>query len=174
MNFIRPEVAIWLLRWRESLVGGGLVGIGLWMFWRGLVRHNLIFQAAGAAVAIVGFSIAVTSYRRTAFALGGGTSTAGPGVVEVTERRITYLTSIGGGIVHLDVLTRIELRNLPDGGRAWLLKQRGYQSILIPVDAVGSDQLFDVFSSLSGLEPDRLVAAVRSTAQPRTVVWQAK
>ena len=73
-----------------------------------------------------------------------------PGVVEVDEGQISYLGPAFGGSISVPEL--VELRLLTAGGRRmWRLKQADGQALLIPVEAVGADRLFD--GQGTGTEP---------------------
>jgi len=53
------------------------------------------------------------------------------------------------------------LRLVTAGGRRlWRLRQNDGQTLLIPVEAVGGEALFDAFSGLPGLDTQALVAAL--------------
>ena len=147
---IRTEALAWLWRWREVAFGLVLLVAGLWVASGG----GYLLVPFGGAIAALGLAFAVMAWRRLRFGQGDG----GPGVVEVIEGQIGYLGPGGGGYVGLPDL--VELRILVLRGRkVWRLKQSDGQALLIPIDAVGADALFDAFASLPGLDMGALVAA---------------
>ena len=169
-GFLRPEVARWLSRWAESMAAGGLALLGAYALWRGIHRYNLILDLIGLVLLLIGAAVFWASFQRTRFAR----TTKGPGLVEVTERQISYLTPEGGGAIELDELTRLELRSTISDGRSWVLKQRAGLTLFIPVEATGAERLFDAFAALPGIDGARLVAAVNATGDQRDVIWRAE
>ena len=63
MSFVRPEVRAGLWRWREALIGSGLIALGL--YWA-LVVHGLIGWI-GWAVVPCGAALAITGIQRARF-----------------------------------------------------------------------------------------------------------
>lgn len=148
---IRPEALATLRRWQEVALGGAGMTLGLWLFTRG----GWILMPLGAGIAALALGYAVLSVRRMRFAQGAGA----PGVVEVDEGQISYFGPVAGGAVSLREL--VELRLLARGGqRFWRLKQQDGQALLVPVDAMGADRLFDAFAALPGMDSQALVAAL--------------
>lgn len=148
---IRPEVMDALRRWRELLFAAGFVALGLWIAQGGgyiLVPLGLIIGAYGA-------SAAVLAVRRMGFSPGPGS----PGVVEVVEGRIAYFGPEDGGFIALPDMTDLRLVIHQDR-RLWRLREAGGNTLMIPVDALGAEALFDAFVSLPGLDTARLSAAL--------------
>ena len=50
MSFVRPELAARLRRWREPMVWAALLGVGLWLVWRGYARARAAAVRARAAL----------------------------------------------------------------------------------------------------------------------------
>ena len=169
MSLLRPEVSTWLRRWAESLAALGLAGLGVWALWRGFARFNQVQELIGLVMLVIGLAAFWASFQRARFARGH----LGPGLVEIDERQISYMTPLGGAAVDLEALTRIEMRTYDAAGRVWVLKQSRGASLQIPVNAAGADRLFDAFSALPGMESTRLVAAVNATSDQRDVIWRA-
>jgi hypothetical protein len=157
MILVRPEVRETLSRWREPIIGAGLAGLGLWVATRG----GWLLLPAGAVLAALGVGWALLGLRRMRFA-GRGDA---PGVVELDEGRISYLGPQVGGEISLSDLTEIRLLALR-GRRVWRLRQSDGQALLVPVDATGSEALFDAFASLPGLSSADLVAALDGEVAP--------
>ena len=147
---IRTEALGWLWRWREVGFGLLLVLAGLWM----VSGRGYLLVPVGGGVALLGLAFAVMAWRRLRFGQGDG----GPGVVEVIEGQVGYLGPGGGGFVGLPDLVELRLLSLR-GRKVWRLKQADGQALLIPIDAVGADALFDAFASLPGLDTGALVAS---------------
>ncbi len=168
MGLIRPELTRWLARWGESIGAGGLALLGLWLLWRGIQRYNWMTEAIGLVFLVIGAAIFWVSFQRSRFS----GRQAGPGLVEVTERRISYLTPAGGAFVDLEAMTRLELRTTIQFGRVWVLKQSEGPTLFIPISATGSEKLFDAFSALPGMEAAKLIAAVHAKSDQRDVIWR--
>ena len=148
---IRPEAQRALWRWREVAAGLGLALLGLW----GMRLGGYLLVPLGAAVALAGMSLALLAWRRLRFATQG----EAPGVVQVIEGQVSYMGPQVGGFVSLRDL--IELRLIAmQGRRLWRLKQADGQTLLIPVQAAGSEALFDAFAALPGMSSADLIAAL--------------
>lgn len=148
---IRPEL-IAAARRADGLIGAGFVGAaGLWLIWLG----GYLLVPVGAGVIVLGAGLAVMAWRRMRFAQ----ETQAPGIVEVDEGQIGYLGPTIGGYVSLPELAELRLITMR-GRRLWRLKQTDGQTILIPVDAAGAEQLFDAFASLPGMDSAALVTAI--------------
>ena len=152
---IRPEVFALLRRAHEVILALAVIGCGAWLIWLG----GYVLWPVGAVVAALGVSWAVLAWRRMRFAQG----TDAPGVVEVDEGQVGYLGPASGGFVSLPELIELRLLTLR-GRRMWRLKQADGQALLIPVDAAGSERLFDAFASLPGMDSGALVQALGANA----------
>ncbi|QEW18740.1 hypothetical protein LA6_000915 [Marinibacterium anthonyi] len=165
MSFIRPEARAHLMRWREVLIGGAMALVGLsWAMGPGGLLGWLgwVLVAAGAA-------LVVTGVRRMRFRRDG----LGPGVVQVDEGRISYFGPLEGGAVSASELERVILdpTNFPP---CWVLEQPGWPPLHIPVNASGSDALFDAFGALPGLDTRRLLSHLNRKAPMPVVVWERR
>jgi len=148
---IRPELIAAARRGHEVIWAAGIVAAGGWLVWLG----GYLLVPVGLAVAGMGMALALMAWRRMRFAQ----DTVTPGVVEVDEGQIGYLGPMIGGYVSLPELAEVRLITLR-GRRLWRLKQNDGQTILIPVDALGAEKLFDAFASLPGMDSAALVAAL--------------
>ncbi len=148
---IRPAVLALLLRAREVILAAVVVAFGGWL----IALGGYVLTPLGLAVAALGLSWGLLGLRRMRFAQGSDA----PGVVEVDEGQVGYLGPTAGGFVSLPELVEIRLLTLR-GRRMWRLKQADGQAVLIPVDAAGSDRLFDAFASLPGMDSGALVQAL--------------
>lgn len=167
-GFIRPELRRQMTRWAEPIMAAGVALLGLMFLVRGLQRYNFITEAIGVVLLLIGAAAFWAAFRRVQFRQVG----KGPGLVDVTERRITYMTSLGGDSVDLEAMTRLEIRNSMEFGRVWALKQAGGPTLFIPVAAAGSEKLFDVFAVLPDIDVAHMVASVNSSDANRTVIWR--
>ncbi len=170
MSFVRPEVAGWLRRWGEGFAAAAIFLLGLWLLYRGFSQYNWMSQAIGAILTLGGGLVFLAVAQRIRFY----TADHGLGVVEVTERQITYLAYENGASVDLAALTRLELRTSLNHGRTWVLKQSEGPTIFIPTSAEGAEKLFDAFNTLPGFDPAHLVAALKSDSDQRDIIWRGK
>jgi len=151
MSFIRPEARATLWRLREMLAAAAVALAGLWLI---LLGGLFLLLVGGLVIGLAG-GLALLGLRRLRFAQEG----MAPGVVEVDEGQISYLGPAFGGSISTPEL--VELRLLTAAGRRmWRLKQADGQALLIPVEAVGAERLFDAFSALPGLDTQALVEAL--------------
>jgi hypothetical protein len=162
-GFLRPEAAATLRRWREVLVALAVIALGLWI----AASPGPILQGAGYVLAALAAAALVPAIRRARFAPGG----EGPGVVQVVEGRILYMGPVTGGAVSVRELTSLSLRRDTEGRAAWVLTEPG-QLLAIPVDAAGAEALFDAFTALPGLGPQRLLAARQSVRPGTETLWR--
>lgn len=159
MSFIRPEAQMTLMRWREVLVGmtldlGGLVLV------LGPGRARLVI---GVLMMLLGTALTFVGIQRARFRGKGG----GAGLVELDERQITYFGPEMGGVLALEDLTRISV--VPP--HAWELTDINFQRLTIPVDAEGTEALFDAFTALPGLSVSKLADAAQTAPPARTIIW---
>jgi hypothetical protein len=168
MNLIRPELRLWLTRWGETLGAGVLASVGALTIWRGVLRYNWLTQSIGATLLFIGLGLFWVSFQRSRFS----GRQIGPGLVEVTERQIRFMTANGGSAVDIAAMTRLELRTTIEYGRVWMLKQSEGPTLFIPVATTGSEKLFDAFSILPGMDPAKLIAAINSRSTDREIIWR--
>ena len=141
---IRPELLSAAVRGREVIAALVLTGFGVWIAGQG-----------GYLLLPLGLAWAILSWRRLRFLQEG----EAPGIVQVTEAQIAYMGPRVGGFVSLPDMTEVRLLTLR-GRRAWKLRQADGQQLYIPVEAQGSEALFDAFASLPGMDSAGLVAAL--------------
>ena len=160
---IRPDALAALRRWREAIIAGCVIVLGLWL---GLSPGPVV-EGVGYVLALIGVLMMILALRRIRFARPGD----GPGVVTLDEGRIAYLGPYYGGAVAIRDMTRLSLRRAT-GGQTWVLTHP--EGVLaIPVNALGADQLFDAFSALDGLNMPHLLRALRETTPGTVTLWQA-
>ncbi|MEM6324228.1 MAG: hypothetical protein AAF748_11110 [Pseudomonadota bacterium] len=161
-SLIRPDLKARLWLWREPILGGVLTLCGAaWVF----TEFGLMFWV-GLAVTCAGAIVVYTGVQRLRFQVGAG----GPGVVQVTERQVTYFGPEEGGAVSIDALAQITL--VPGKSHnAWVLRERTGLSLAIPTHASGADALFDVFASLDGIRTEHMLSQLRTPPKMPTVIW---
>jgi len=161
---IRPEAMERLRKWREAMVGLGLLAAGLWL----MTRPGLILPGLGALLALAGLSLGLVGVRRVRFRAGG----EGPGIVQVVEGQISYFGPHGGGFMALDEIARLWLS--ADGAN-WLIRAQDGHHLTIPRAARGAEALFDTFATLEGLDIAQLLRRI-SAAPSLTdqLIWQRK
>ncbi len=168
MSFIRPEAATALRRWREVLVGLVVGLVGVWLITNRFGALNLI----GWGLAVGGFAMLVAGVRHARFPAGTG----GTGIVELDERQLTYFSADIGGAVSLDDLLKVAIRTSDEGPLAsdmfWEWTDATGQTLTIPSDAEGSDQIFDALSALSGVDYDAIMKASGDDSPNYFVIWQ--
>ena len=168
MSVLRPEVTDALRKGQEVIAAGVVMAVGLWLTWLG----GYLLVPVGLLVIGVGAILAHMAWRRMRFAQ----VVAAPGIVELDEGQVGYLGPGDGGFLSLEELVELRLMRL-HGKRMWRLKQADGQALLIPVEAQGSERLFDAFASLPGMDTRALVAALdASPAVPglaeTRVIWR--
>ena len=161
MSFLRPEARAALVQWRETLVGAAVLLLGLW--WAsgfGLLKW------LGIGLVAVGAVLIVSGIQRARFRIGQG----GPGVVQVDEGEVAYFGPLNGGSVAMRSLSRVVLdgRSQPP---VWALYQPGQAPLHIPVNAAGSDALFDAFASLDGIKTEHMLAQLKAAPDHPVVIW---
>ncbi|MCA0871792.1 hypothetical protein LCL97_13220 [Seohaeicola saemankumensis] len=163
MSFIRPEAKAALWRWREVIAGVALAVLGAsWVTGPGglLGWVGLALVAAGTALVVIGIQRA--RFRRT---IGG------PGIVQVDEGQITYFGPLTGGAAAVADLQSLALDPTAKPAH-WVLVRRGEPPLTIPVNAEGSDALFDAFASLPGLRVQRMLAELNGNTPHPVVIWE--
>jgi hypothetical protein len=163
MTFFRPEAKAALWRWREVLGAVALAVLGLW--W--IIGPGGLLALPGWALVVVGVALALVGVQRVRFRGAGD----GQGAVQVDEGQIAYFGPLTGGVVALTALERLSLDR--DAKPAhWRLDVPGQAAVSIPVNAAGSDALFDAFATLPGFRTERMLAELRSNRRHSVVIWE--
>ncbi|MCA0905932.1 hypothetical protein LCM27_05925 [Ruegeria marisrubri] len=163
MSFIRPEAKLALWRWREVLVAGFVLILGLsWINGPG----GLLGWVGWLLVAVA-IALAVIGVQRARFRTGTG----GQGVVTVDEGQITYFGPLDGGIIATREIERLALDPTSTPAH-WVLEQPGQAVLHIPVNAEGAEALFDVFSALPGLKTEHMLAELNGGSAHPVVIWE--
>lgn len=163
-EFLRPEVRAILWRWREVLIAGVVLALGLWWIFTGVGINRWL----GYIFAAIGIGWAVAGAQRARFRQGGD----GPGVVQVRERRLAYFGPLDGGVIDVEDLTRLEIDPSSKPEPSWILTGIGGQRIAIPVNAAGAEALFDVFASLPDIKTTAVLDVLSRTPDARVTVWR--
>ena len=162
-GFLRPEVRALLWRWRELLIGVLLALFGLWL----VLGPGFLLSVPGYALLFGGAILAFLGVQRGRFRGADG----GAGSVQVDEGQVTYFGPLTGGSVALRELERLTLDRALVPAH-WRLEQRGHPALLIPVNAEGSDALFDAFAALPGLRTERMLQELQGAPHQAVVIWQ--
>lgn len=155
MTLIRPEVTALFHRYSGAITAGAIVLLGLWL----MALGGYVLFPLGLIIGGIGVTLTVTALRKARFAQ----DVTAPGIVELDEAQVGYFAPELGGFLSLDELVELRILSLR-GRRVWRLKQADGQALLIPVDAAGSDRLFDAFANLPGMDSAALVAALQPSA----------
>nr|WP_216859451.1 hypothetical protein [Sulfitobacter aestuariivivens] len=151
------------MRWREVIVGALLALVGLWL----VLGPGFLLAVPGYAGLLGGAMLIWLGVQRARFRGSDG----GLGAVQVDEGQVTYFGPLTGGTASMRELERLSLdRSLFPAH--WRLEQPGQPPVLIPVNAEGSDALFDAFASLPGLQTEHMLAELRATPHQAVVIWQ--
>ena len=163
-EFLRPEARAFLWRWREVLVAGVVIALGVWWIFTGIGINRWL----GVIFTLIGLGWTYTAVQRARFAQEGD----GPGVVQVRERRLAYYGPLDGGMIDVEDLTQLELDPSSHPDPSWVLSGVGGQRIAIPINAAGADALFDVFAALPGIETASVLDVLSRTPDARVILWQ--
>lgn len=169
MSFIRPEVRASLWRWREVAFTGAIVLLGVHLIGRGWDMSSALLLGLGGLLATAATGLLYLAIQRARFMTGA----MAPGVVEITERRVSYMGPVEGFTVSLDALTRVEIRQSRYHGAMWELYHTEGRHITIPTAAKGAEVLFDTFAALKGADTELMIEATIHPVKERYVVWQA-
>ncbi|MFK7874767.1 MAG: hypothetical protein AB8B71_03160 [Paracoccaceae bacterium] len=160
-SFIRPEARDTLWRWREVLVGAALIVMGSW--W--IVGPGQLMGLVGGGAALVGAGLAYVGTQRARFRGRQG----GVGSVDVDEGQIIYFGPLTGGAMALRDMTELALLR-SSVTTHWRLSSKE-ERLFIPIDADGADVLFDAFTTLPGLNVQRMLGHLNDETPHDTVIW---
>lgn len=163
---MRPEARATLWRLREVLATGLLTLWGVHLIGRAVVRDSLTLGMIATLITGVATVLLFFAILRLRLITPGKS----PGVIEVDEREVRYLSPYGGAYVSLNDLTRLEIVT-NDVGTYWVLSHLGGSPLSVPTNADGAEQLFDTFSALPGLRIEEAVRAV-AAGPGRHLVWK--
>lgn len=167
MGFFRPEVRALLWRWREVLGGVAVALIGLWL----VMGPGFLLAVPGYILLVAGAVFVWLGIQRARFRGADG----GAGAVQVDEGQVTYYGPLAGGTVALREMDRLSLDRSMYPAH-WKLDQAGQVPLLIPVNAAGSEALFDAFATLPNLKTERMLQELHATRdqvlKQAVVIWQ--
>lgn len=161
MSFIRPEAQAAILQWREVLIGLAVLILGLW--W---TAGSGILKWVGVAITLGGAVLIYTGLQRARFRSANG----GPGVVTVDEGEISYFGPLSGGVASIADLNMVVL-DPTQKPPVWILQQPRQMDIAIPVNAEGTDQLFDAFAKLPGIRTEYMLSSLKADNSQPVVIW---
>ncbi len=174
---IRPDAQAQIVRFREAIIGGGVVALGLW--WA--IGSLGLLKWMGVAVALIGAAIFWQGVLRARIRRGSG----GVGVVQIDERQVIYLAPAhipgggfsGGGFASLDLVHDISLARDSAGQPVWRFRTE-MELLTIPVAAEGAEGLFDALTVLPGIDIPAAINAVNrmrdGRGDDRVVIWSRK
>lgn len=163
MTFFRPEAQAELWRWRECIAGGMIALLGLWL----VFGPGFLLAVPGWALILAGIVAIWLGVQRARFRGKDG----GAGAVQVDEGQVTYFGPLTGGTVALREMDRLSLERSMFPAH-WRLDQPGQSPLLIPVNAAGSEALFDAFATLPGLRTEHMLTELHATRHQAVVIWR--
>lgn len=163
---IRDDAKAALNRWRDALIGAGLILLGL--YW-GFFTGGGLLHWIGYVVVLGGAVMVYTGIQRGRF----HRDETAPGIVQVVERRISYFGPLSGGIVDLEALEALSLDPTARPPH-WLLQAPGQPALAIPLGSKGADQLFDAFATLPGIRTEHMLHQMQAGARQPVVIWRAE
>ena len=163
VEFLRPEVRAMAWRYRDMLLGLAVLALGL--FWG--LRSYGVLQWIGYGLIAFGGIWAVAGLQRGRFRQDD----AGPGVVQIRERRLAYFGPLDGGVMDVADLTMLEIDPTSHPTPSWVLTGVGQQRIAIPINAKGAEDLFDVFAALPNIQTNTVLDVLSRTPDARVTVW---
>jgi len=162
--FFREESKAQLWRWREVLLGMGILLLGGWL---ALTSIGLIAWIGWVLLAI-GAVWLFAGVQRARFRVGIG----GAGMVQVDEREVIYFGPLQGGSVSIEAISKIELIPAEGATQRWVLFEPGRNPLSIPTNADNAENLFDAFAALDGFEMQATLSALNAPPDHPVVIWQ--
>jgi len=162
-DFFRPEVRAFFWRWREVLLAGVVLLLGIWWALSGVGINVWL----GYIFCLIGIGWCIAGVQRARFAQDGD----GPGVVQIRERRLAYFGPLDGGIMDVADLSRLEIDPASHPDPSWVLTSIEGQILNIPINAKGAEDLFDVFAGLPDIKTNTVLDVLSHTPDARVTVW---
>lgn len=162
-DFLRPEVRAFFWRWREVLLAGVVLALGIWWALTGIGINKWL----GYIFCLIGIGWGIAGVQRARFAQDGD----GPGVVQIRERRLAYFGPLDGGIMDVADLSRLEIDPTSHPDPSWILTSIEGQVLAIPINAAGAEDLFDVFAALPDIRTSAVLDVLSRTPDARVTVW---
>lgn len=162
MTFFRPEAQATVWRWREVLFGVLVALFGIWF----IVGPGFLLAVPGYAFLVGGGALMWLGVQRGRFRGAGD----GAGAVQVDEGQVSYFGPLTGGSLALREMQSLTLDGTMFPAH-WRLSQEGSPPLLIPVNAAGSEALFDAFATLPGLKTERMLSTLNANRHQAVVIW---
>jgi hypothetical protein len=162
-DFFRPEAKALIWRFRDVWGALSVLGLGIWWAITGLG----FVQWLGFAIAALGAMLLVAGVQRGRFRQGSD----GPGIVQITERRLAYFGPLDGGVMDINDLSRLSFDPTGHPAPYWILTGPEEGDIAIPTTATGAEALFDAFSSLPGIQTEKMLGVLSDPPEHRVVIW---
>ena len=172
MSLIRSSIGEKLRDWREPILWGGLLALGLWLIFTGYRDLAALNLAAGLLASAIGFGLLRDALRRRRLRADAPSE----GMVVIDEARIGYFGPRGGGFVDLPAVVSVEIVTRPhvppDSAHAWLIRAEDGSSLVIPLGAHGAEALVSTLSALPGIDFDLGAEAVSDPGARRATLWR--
>lgn len=170
MSFLRPEAVDFLRRWQGVLAGAAILATGgYWSVWQ-----SGALRLVGVAVLLLGIATLVHAITR----LRIRAPRSGVGVVEITERQLTYFHPVQGAVASLDAVERVEIRTIPTGGERpdmfWVLHHDDGPPVIVPGGAQGAERLMDAIVAFPHADYGQVIAASHARDKAVFLVWSRK
>ncbi len=162
-DFFRPEAKALIWRFRD--VWGALLVLGLGIYWAATGYGFVVWL--GFSIAGLGVVLLVAGIQRGRFRQGND----GPGVVQITERRLAYFGPLSGGVMDINDLSRLSFDPTGHPAPYWILTGPEARDIAIPTTAAGAEALFDAFSSLPGIKTEAILGVLSDPPDHQVVIW---
>jgi hypothetical protein len=163
MSFLRPEARAMIWRLREVIAAVVLTAALAW--WA--VSSFGVMRWIVLTLALLSLVCVIAALQRARFVASG----SGAGLVEVDEGVVSYLTALTGGQVEISEITSVTLLPALKGPAQWQIEAPGQSPLLIPLDAVDAEKLFDVFVSLDGIETEKMLRQIKHMPDTPVVIW---
>lgn len=163
-DFFRPEAKATIWRFRD--VWGALLVLALGVWWS--ITGLGFVTWLGYIIAAIGVMLLVAGIQRGRFRQGSD----GPGIVQITERRLAYFGPLDGGVMDINDMSRLSFDPTGHPAPYWVLTGPEARNIAIPTTATGAEALFDVFSALPDLKTEKLLGVLSDPPAQRVVIWQ--
>lgn len=160
---IRPEAKATLMQYAQAIVGA-VIAI-LMIYWTITIPGVLRYLTG--AITILGLALAIDGFRRGKLRRK---SQGAEGVVEIDERRITFMTANWGGSVSINDLIKVEVGQR-SGNLFWRIKDNFGSILLVPYTANGAEGLIDAFGALGGFDLGVVGHAIEKNGDHMTTVW---
>lgn len=168
MSFIRPEAGDLLRTWRDVIIGVVVFALGLWFGTQSFGALALF----GVALMITGVALGWAGWQRARIRISHG----GPGVIELTERQLSYFAAQGGVRFSLDDVIRVDIETTDGGPIAddlfWVFRLSDQSLWRIPGSADGAQVLIDMLAGFPGADYDAVIRASATTVPDRFLIWQ--